>query len=180
MSRLSRWRLLVALLPFCSGTTAFAADLGIQATYAQKTRFGMGARAAWGRPQGLGLAASLEYFPYDDAIRDGWGVDARYFEANGNLTYTFSDKRLAPYLGIGLNLARVSVGTNSFSRSDTRAGLNVLTGLRLSTRRQAVFIEARLSPTSSPRIQNAESVQGMFTTRVVPRQQFALTLGTMF
>jgi len=160
------------------GPVAEAAEFGVQGSYGHKTRLGLGARAIWRPGAGFGLTTSLDYFPYpeDDAIRDGWGMDASYFEANGNLTYAFAHKRQTPYLGVGLNVAHVSVGPNSFSRSATSAGLNLLGGLRF----HRVFLEARVSPTNSPRIRNAHSLDGVFSTRIVPRKQVCVAIGLVF
>ena len=53
---------------------------------------------------------------------------------------------LKPYVGGGLNIARVSVDLGSFgSASDTEIGLNVLGGLKLNLSGLDAFTEARLS-----------------------------------
>ncbi len=41
-------------------------------------------------------------------------------------------------------------------------------------------LEARVSPTNSPRIRNAHSLDGVFSTRIVPRKQVCVAIGFVF
>lgn len=78
-----------------------------------------------------------------------FGVDATYCEVNANLVYRFKGetRRVAPYLGTGLNVARLEASTNALgveiSAGETQAGLNLVAGLVAGRGRARPFVEAR-------------------------------------
>lgn len=109
---------------------ASSGNVALQGDWGDDTDFGVGARVFFdvGRQHdGWGGIASFDYF-----FPDG---DLHYWEVNGNLTYALGGN-LKPYVGGGLNLAHYSDGG-----SDTKLGLNLLAGVRLSNR---VFAEGRV------------------------------------
>lgn len=105
---------------------------------------------------GLALVGSLDYFPSPDGAAEGLGVkvDVSYLELNANLTHTFGERRgrvrkakatrMAPYAGLGLNIARAASSIKGegidTSSSEIDLGLNVLGGLKVTYN---VFVEAR-------------------------------------
>jgi hypothetical protein len=134
--------LVVAVVTVFVASVAFANDerleFGVQASFADNDLdFGIGGR----------VSAPL------DAVGDGFSLlgtfdlffpdgPASYWEANGNLVYTFRLRRsrLHPYVGAGLNLGHWSSG----GASDSDMGLNVLGGINIPARRLRPFVEARV------------------------------------
>lgn len=109
---------------------------GPQVSLAEDADFGIGGRLEIGLPAApVFISGSFDiFFPGDD-------VD--YWEFNANGAYEFVLPRtpeVAPYVGAGLNVAHASVG----AFSDTRAGLNVLGGVRFPLQSVAPFFELRL------------------------------------
>lgn len=117
------------------------ANLGLQASWADDADFGIGIRyendvhkVISGAPQKLHFIIAFDYF-FPEIVET-------YYEGNINLTYQFGDQRRAigPYLGGGLNIARVE----NAGASNTDLGLNILGGLRFrSASRMVPFVEAR-------------------------------------
>lgn len=117
-------------------------SFGAQASFANDTDFGIGARANIGLPfPGFKAIASFDYFFPDIEALD-------YFEINGNAVYSISvpTPGFAPYVGGGLNVARFSVDTDlpGIGVSDTRMGLNLLGGAEFGTGPIRPFAELRL------------------------------------
>ena len=116
---------------------------GPQASFADESDLGLGARAHWNlntsRP--LAVITSFDYFfPSAPA-----GVDAKHWEVNGNMAYQFG-RRWKPYVGPGLNLARrtADVPVADVSASETSLGVNMLGGVRrVDGRKRQYFAEAR-------------------------------------
>ncbi len=121
---------------------------GVQGSFADDTDFGIGVRVRGDTPRlipnaPLSLIGSFDWF-FPDAPS---GVDATYFELNGNVVYNFTitGSVLRPYAGGGLNIARASVDFGQGNISDTNVGLNLLGGLNFRTAgRIQPFVELRL------------------------------------
>ncbi|HEX7051637.1 MAG TPA: hypothetical protein VF188_15640 [Longimicrobiales bacterium] len=111
-------------------------SFGAQASFADDTDFGVGARANIGLPfSGFKAIASFDYFFPD-------GFD--YFELNGNAVYSIrtTTPGFGPYVGGGLNIAHSSVDAIDFS--DTEMGLNLLGGAEFGTGPIKPFAELRI------------------------------------
>ena len=116
---------------------------GPQASFADESDLGLGARAHWSftnrRP--LALITSFDYFfPSAPA-----GLDAKHWEVNGNMAYQFG-RRWKPYVGPGLNLARrtAAFAGTEFVGSETALGMNMLGGVRrVDGGKRQYFAEAR-------------------------------------
>lgn len=134
-------------------------SLGLQASSAEKTDFGIGPRAVldFGPfDAGLRVVGSFEiFFPGQTLLQheaDSFGVqiqgDADYWEANLNLLYTLGLLLvpLTPYLGGGLNIARTVVKNSTdglLDRERTDKGVNLLAGLELGIGGLSPFVEFR-------------------------------------
>ena len=134
-----------------------AAVLLIAAPNAAQAQMGFGAQASWGSDADLGVGARLvmglpnirtglqgilsgDYF-----FIDCGGADCSWIELNANAAIPLAASGLNPYVGGGLNVARISVDVNGFGNSSaTEIGLNVLGGLKFSGS-LSPFAEARLS-----------------------------------
>lgn len=70
----------------------------------------------------------------------------RYLEVNGNLAYPIEMEGLRPYVGGGLNIARVGVSFDDPAFPDdsqTEVGLNLLGGLDFLLGSVSSFVETR-------------------------------------
>lgn len=88
----------------------------------------------------------LDY--YLDVCGDGFGgadVDCTMLEINPGLAVNLSATNLKPYVGAGLNIARISVSSGGSSASDTETGINLLGGLKFGLGGMSAYSEARLS-----------------------------------
>ena len=87
----------------------------------------------------------LDY--YFDVCGDGFGadVDCSMLEINPGLAVNLSGQNVKPYLGAGLNIARISVSSGGTSASDTETGINLLGGLKFGLGGMSAYSEARLS-----------------------------------
>ena len=111
--------------------------LGPQLSYGGDTEFGVGGRM-------VANVESLQHWDFigtfDVFFPDG---DVDYWEANGNLAYNFGlpdAPSLSPYVGTGLSIAHVSVG----SASDTDLGINFFVGTQFEGSSTTPFVELRL------------------------------------
>jgi hypothetical protein len=153
--RLGLWTgLVVAVMALCGSSSADAGGLrlGIQGSYGTGTgdgdfdaEFGAGVRLVADLAEthaGLGLIISADYFfpGGDDEEIGGVEFETDYQEANALLTYSFGGESLSPYIGAGLNAARIKVGVAGISESDTEVGFAVAGGLKLG---QNLFAEGR-------------------------------------
>lgn len=116
-------------------------SIGAQVSFAEDADLGVGARVEVGLPQlspRIFAIGSFDWFFPD-------GFD--YFEINANLGYSVpvTSTSISPYVGGGLNFARVSVDVFGDSHSDTDLGLNVLGGMKFkpAAARFTPFVEAR-------------------------------------
>jgi hypothetical protein len=130
--------LVLGTLLFGSSDAGAQVRLGAEAMFGTETDFGLGGRIV----AGLGTSLPLEFqggfnlfFP--EGPRDYW-------EVNGNVWYTFETPASgAPYAGGGLNIGRMSGGSES--ASDTKLGINLGGGYRFNFTNTAPFVEARFT-----------------------------------
>lgn len=121
-------------------------SFGAQASFADETDFGIGARIYAGLPlTGLELVGAFDYFfPSEEGLN--------YFEVNANALYSLPLAGMTgfrPYVGGGLNIARGSLdvdlpeGFGDISTSDTEMGLNLIGGLEFGFGPIKPFAELR-------------------------------------
>jgi hypothetical protein len=133
----------VMLLAVPSAGAAQGIAFGPQVSWADDTDFGVGARLVFGLSDlypNLEAIISGDYFFWDACD------DCTYIEVNANVALPINvEAALNPYVGGGLNIARVSVDFGEFggSASDTEVGLNVLGGLKFPGDSFTPFVEAR-------------------------------------
>ena len=140
--------LVVGLASPVSGQVAY----GPQLSWGDESDFGVGARVevpftqfvpADGSPLStMRLIGSFDWFFPDEPD----GVDVSYLELNANAVYPIVIENLRPYVGGGLNFARVSADFDSDileDQSDTEVGLNVLGGLNFLLGSYSAFAEGR-------------------------------------
>lgn len=145
-----------ALSVLAAGTAQAQMKFGGQVLWADDVELGVGARVEIPFANKLSKTGPLsqtffigqfDYFLDPCGDTAGSGVDCSYFEINPGLAVplkTTSDFR--PYLGAGLNIARMSVDAGTLgSTSDTEMGLNVLGGLKFLLGGMESFTEARIS-----------------------------------
>jgi hypothetical protein len=146
----SRWWIGVLAGVGCLPGTAGAVDLGASLAWHDDADFGIGAWVS--SPVDAiseNVAGALEFlwfFP-----DDGTGVDVTYWELNGNLYHDIpvDSDVVAPYAGLGLNIAHGSVSYrdilgNEFDRSDTDVGLNLAGGAAFTGGSIEPFAEFRI------------------------------------
>lgn len=134
--RTTLWALCFAAAGLVISVQASSAQAygGAQANVASDTDFGLGARLLANiEDANLEFVGSFDlYFP--DEPLDFW-------EINGNVFYHFhlpENPSVLPYLGGGLNVARLSNGFD-----ETEAGLNLGGGIRFPLENVSPFVEAR-------------------------------------
>jgi len=135
---------------FLFGATQLSAQIrfGGQLNYGDDTDFGLGPRLVLDDPA-LGefrFIGSFDlYFPDSRS-----GVDADYWELNGNIVYDFEVKtstKLTPYVGGGLNVAHASAKVSTplpASSSNTDLGVNLMAGLEFGAGRVRPFVELKV------------------------------------
>ena len=131
---------------------------------------GVGADVRWAfldRDPRLAITGSFDYFFPDDGrgdvenaldqFRDQFGgllppefelpfdftpdTEVRYWEANLNLTWDFTDDRpVVPYAGVGVNYGRATASAFGFDSDTSDVGANVLAGVRIERR---FYVEAK-------------------------------------
>lgn len=128
-----------------------AVRVGGQVSFADDADFGIGPRLAIELPRvatGLWAIGTFDYFFPDDGF--GADGDIDYWEINGNLAYTIQlpdAPGVEPYVGAGINIARLSVDFEDVPEADggdTQVGLNLLGGLNFPLVGFTPFVEARL------------------------------------
>jgi opacity protein-like surface antigen len=150
--------LIAALLALGGTGDAAAQRFGLQASYADDTDFGAGARIeipfalsdAGVLSRAFGVGSFDWYFP-DCENFVGLGdteIDCSYWEINANIAVPFTvAASVTPYAGAGVNVARVSVSAENeigdFDDSETEIGANLLGGLRFPLGGLAMYTEAR-------------------------------------
>jgi len=124
---------------------AQAQAFGVQGSWGDDTDFGIGARLELGLPnlfttQGpfsrTYLIGSFDWF-FPDFCDDI--DDCSYWEINANLAIPITAQSIDPYVGTGLNIARVA----AFDESETEVGLNLLGGIRFNLGSLGAFTEGR-------------------------------------
>lgn len=159
-------RLLPAVLVMAFASSAQAQRFGAQLSWADDWDLGLGARLEFGlgsllategplsRAYGI---ASFDYF-FPDCVG---AIDCNYWEVNLNGAIPLVATNIDPYVGGGLNIARLSTDAGAGGDfSDTDLGLNALAGLRFLLGTLSAFAEARIELGGG--------------------QQFVLTLGALF
>jgi hypothetical protein len=153
---------IAAVAPAGAGDVQF----GPRVSVSDDADFGVGADVRWNfladDPR-LALTASFDYFfPEDgdddlDNVLEGFeaflpddfplpsdfrpDVEAKYWEANLNLTWDFTAGRaVIPYAGAGVNYARFESSAFGFDLDDSDVGANVLAGIRI---RERFYVEAK-------------------------------------
>ncbi len=90
-----------------------------------------------------GIASKLDFvLPFD------WFVDCSdctYFEVTPGLLLPLTIKGAGPYLGAGLNIARLSVNSSGQDQSDVRLGLGLSGGVEVPVKSFTVFGEVRFT-----------------------------------
>lgn len=107
---------------------------GAQVNVGSETDFGLGARLLANIED-----ANLEFVGSFDLYFPDEPLD--YWEVNGNVFYHFhlqENPSVLPYLGGGLNVARLSNGADN-----TEAGLNLGGGIRFPLENVSPFVEAK-------------------------------------
>jgi hypothetical protein len=83
---------------------------------------------------------------YLDVCADSFtSLDCTMLEINPGLAINLNATNLKPYVGAGLNIARVTVSDGTNSASNTETGINLLGGLKFGLGGMSAFSEARLS-----------------------------------
>lgn len=168
-------------------------QFGAQLSFADDTDFGIGVRAqnsfaSFVEPESrlsvLTGVLSLDFF-----FPDCDPVDCSYFEINGNALYPLDvGEGFAPYMGGGLNIARISVDAGDLGggdSSDTDVGLNLLGGTTFELGGFNTFGELKVEIGGVGK--QVVSAFGVLFFRVLPdgvstsrRDQVVLTFGVLF
>ena len=119
--------------------------IGPQLSWGDDTDLGIGGRvvASVGTLNTWDFIGTFDVFFPDDSPAN----DISYWEANGNLAYSFGLPdlpALSPYAGFGLNIAHVSVGTDSGDFDDTDLGINFFIGNQFDAGSMTPFAELRV------------------------------------
>lgn len=119
--------------------------IGPQLSWGGDTDLGIGGRvlANVGTLNHWDFIGTFDVFFPDDSPTN----DVSYWEANGNLAYNFGlpdVPALSPYVGIGLNIAHVSVDRESGDFDDTDLGINFFVGNQFDAGSMTPFAELRL------------------------------------
>jgi opacity protein-like surface antigen len=147
------WRVVLGTAAFValSAGNAAAQRFGVQGNFADDFDFGIGARVEMGAEnlftsQGAlsqtFVIGSFDYF-FPDCPED---LDCSYWEINANVAVPLVVSGFSPYVGTGLNIARVSIDAeevDGFGGSETDIGLNLLAGLRIPVGGISGFGEVR-------------------------------------
>jgi hypothetical protein len=142
--------LLAVVLCVTAAPSAQAQRFGIQADFSTEWDFGIGARGEFdltnvftnqGAFSRAFIITSFDYFFADCN-------ECTYWELNPMLAVpiTVTNPKIKPYLGGGLNIARVSVDLPAplEDASDTEIGLNLLGGLRFPLGGVNAYTDARI------------------------------------
>jgi hypothetical protein len=143
--------LLAVVLVVVGASTAQAQRFGAHAIWANDFELGVGARLEMDMAGKLSkqppLSRAFFIGQFDYYLDPCEGGDCTVFEINPGIAVPLNATTLKPYVGAGLNIARVSVdlGPTFGSASDTEIGLNLLGGLKLNLSGMDAFTEARLA-----------------------------------
>ena len=127
-----------------------------QVSWGDDSDLGLGVRAEWDvgswfsgadMPEQLTrtrIATSFDwFFPGCDDNDLGIECSVDYLEINGNLLVPVTVGTIDPYVGLGLNVARMSVEVGAVDASDTEVGLNLLGGLNFLLGNYSSYVEGR-------------------------------------
>jgi len=119
--------------------------IGPQLSWGGDTDLGIGGRvlANVGALNHWDFIGTFDVFFPDDSPTN----DVSYWEANGNLAYNFGVpdlSTLSPYVGMGLNIAHVSVDRESGNFDDTDLGINFFVGNQFDAGSTTPFAELRV------------------------------------
>lgn len=144
--------LLVAVALVVVGASAAEAQrFGAHAIWADDFELGVGARMEMDMSGKLSkqppLSRAFFIGQFDFFLDPCEAADCTYFEINPGIAVPLNATTLKPYLGAGLNIARISqdFGGTLGSQSDTELGVNLLGGLKLNLSGMDAFTEARLA-----------------------------------
>jgi hypothetical protein len=138
---MKRTLLLACACLFLAAPAAAQVGVGGQVSWADDADIGVGARIVVPLDQ---IHPQLSFVPSFDVFFPG--DDLNYWELNANLHYSFpqGNPQVVPYVGTGLNYARVSFrtpGTGRVSSSDL--GVNLLGGIRFPMNTVTPFAELK-------------------------------------
>jgi opacity protein-like surface antigen len=131
--------LVILLVAYC-GSAHAGVLFGINGDYskfvdANKGDWGIGARFLFGG--NLHLITSFDYY-FTNRLEN-----LKFYEINGNLAYVWPTEVVRPYIGAGVGVSRQSFDTPLFSSDETKAGFNLLGGLRFGHGPVQPFAEFR-------------------------------------
>ena len=132
-------------------STADAQRFGAHAIWANDVELGVGARMEMDFSNKLSkqppLSRAFFIGQFDYFLDPCEPADCTYFEINPSIAVPLNATTLKPYVGAGLNIARMSVdfGGTIGNQSDTEIGINLLGGLKLNLSGMDAFTEARLA-----------------------------------
>jgi hypothetical protein len=145
----------VVLLVGMLSTRAAAVDipyaLGLECAWGHSGGFGVGPLAAVGlnRDNSFEIVGDFLYFlPQTDTATN---IETFLWEANANVvrTFYFGDEAIRPHLGFGLNVvsetqkAETAQTQSETTYKKTRAGINLLAGMRIGHGMHGLFFESR-------------------------------------
>lgn len=145
-------RTIIGLVGLVLLPSALLAQVGVggQGNWGTDSDWGVGGRvsldftdfSAGGVP--FAIIGSYDRFWPDDLF----GIDVEYWEVNANAVYAAPAYRgvLASYAGLGLNISRFSVTSTVLGgadESETRYGLNLVSGTKYKIGRIYPFLEGR-------------------------------------
>ena len=148
MKNFGVWIVAAALCVVSAGS-AEAQRFGAAVSYGSDSDFGVGGRLEFDMTGKLSknppLSRAFFIGQVDVYFPDCGTVDCTWIEINPSFAVPITATTLNPYLGAGLNIARVSVSSGGVSNSNTEMGINLLGGLKFGLGDMSAFSEARLS-----------------------------------
>lgn len=151
MSKLRSLVTAVALVVVAASATEAQTRFGAHAIWADDVELGVGARMEMDMSGKLSkqppLSRAFFIGQFDFFLDPCEPADCTYFEINPGIAVPLNATTLKPYVGAGLNIARMSVdfGGTIGNQSDTEIGLNLLGGLKLNLSGMDAFTEARIA-----------------------------------
>ena len=151
MSKIRSLVTAVALVAVSASAVDAQTRFGAHAIWADDVELGVGARMEMDMSGKLSkqppLSRAFFIGQFDFFLDPCEPGDCTYFEINPGIAVPLNATTLKPYLGAGLNIARMSVdlGGTLGNQSDTEIGLNLLGGLKLNLSGMDAFTEARIA-----------------------------------
>jgi hypothetical protein len=138
--------LAVALLASVTapGSLFSQVNIGAQVSWGDEFDLGFGGRITGRSPwvdQAIEFVGAFDLFFPDEGNAD----DRSYWEVNLNLLYNIAIRHemFLPYAGLGMNIARLSQTVSGSTTSTTKAGANLIAGLKVVTGAVSPYGEAR-------------------------------------